>query len=179
MGPALNLAKISAGDSEALEELYRFLECRSRRQLKGAQEAERADVVHDAFITAVKQLRKSTEIANVDGYVFRILQRAWFLRINQICSDRFVEMDERSNQADYRTPERQMIEAEASRERRARLQRLAAAIETLPTIGRYILAALFLMGKPSEQIEAELGITRRQITNWKHRSLVRLRALVL
>lgn len=181
---SLDLGAIRSGDRDAWEELYRVLGDRSRRRFSFLQEADRQDLVHDAWIGAIRSIcRDARPVAEPAAYVATVLRYTWCHFIERQAAERRRVMSAEEpvdsdwwHPPDHKTPEQLILDRESEREQIDQLRQLVEAIKSkLPPLYGVILLMCFLQGAEAEVIQRELQISPTQFRLGKSRGLAKLR----
>lgn len=161
--------RIRAGESGAMEELYRTFSRGIRyylcRQL-GTQELD--DRVHDAFLIVVQAIRSGAlrEPERLMGYVRTVVRRQVAAHIDQVVQNRreHVEFELGARIADHRqSPEDLVLSDE-------RVSLMEQFLEDVSPRDREILTRFYLRNQPQEQICAEMDLTETQFRLLKSRA---------
>lgn len=165
-----------AGDSAAIEDLYRLLARGIRfflcRHL-GPQDLD--DRVHDTFLTIVKSIQNGglREPERLLGFVRTIVRRqiAAYIEESVLARREHAELEVGGRVADHRhDPEQQMM-------REQRVQLMLQVLRSISPRDREILTRFYLYEQTQEQICEEMGLTDTQFRLLKSRAKARFAEL--
>lgn len=165
-----------AGDSAAIEDLYRLLARGIRfflcRHL-GPQDLD--DRVHDTFLIIVKSIQNGglREPERLLGFVRTIVRRqiAAYIEESVLARREHAELEVGGRVADQRhDPEQRMM-------REQRVQLMLQVLRSISPRDREILTRFYLYEQSQEQICEEMGLTETQFRLLKSRAKARLAEL--
>lgn len=163
------VSNIRAGDSTAMEELYRLFYRGVRyylcRQL-GPQELD--DKIHDTFVIVVQAIRRGElrEPERLMGYVRTVVRRQVAAHIDHAihCRRESIELEDGVRLADIRSNPEQiaMVDEQADL--------MAKVLRTLSRRDREILSRFYLQEQTQEEICEQMGLSETQFRLLKNRA---------